>query len=133
MPMSQPDKIEDVFSGVCRQSTRHVPKYEETKELKYQVGDRLLIFEWLGKPYFSKWGRRIKETVSFVGTMLVCEDGVTIHDGYKPLPWDDGYLDGLAEKDGLKPPTGVRLKEVLFALHPECDFERGEVFQVVRW
>jgi hypothetical protein len=39
----------------------------------------------------------------------------------------------LAEMDGVSPPTGVRLKEVLCAMHPDLDLKKGEVFQVVRW
>lgn len=129
MPMTCKDKLERVFSGEIRQTIR--------RGERYQVGDTLTIFEWTGIPYRSKWGRRIEGTVNFVGTMSVYKEGVTLHDtihgGIAPISWDNCYLDGISEKDGLNPPTGIRLKEVLFSLHPECDFEKGEMFQVVRW
>lgn len=139
--MSCPEKKDAVFSGEIRQTIRHVPNYEQTKELKYQVGDNLLIFEWTGKPRHSKWGRRLDTKVRTAFPLLVKESGVRPFSAdpenvimtLEVLPWENGYTYYLAILDGLNPPTGVHLKEVLVGLHPGLDFKKGEIFQVIRW
>jgi hypothetical protein len=140
--MTCKDKLERVFSGEIRQTIR--------RGERYQVGDTLTIFEWTGTPYRSKWGRRIEETVVEVFPVIVGNCGLGLphsEESEEPMgwlriftmvpwdadPWYARALEELAMHDGLTPPTGVHLKEVLFAMYPECDFEKGEIFQVVRW
>lgn len=139
MPMTCKDKLDRVFTGEIRQTIR--------QGRRYQVGDALTIFEWMGTPYRSKWGRRMDVIIVQAIPIFVDENGVRqIHDRVEYGPhticsttgamseWGSSVvLDMLADLDGLKPPTSVHLKEVLFKLHPDLDFEKGEVFQVVRW
>lgn len=125
MPMTCKDKLDRVFSGEIRQTIRWGEKY--------QKGDTLTIFEWTGKPYRSKWGRRIEVLVKSIELIEIRNSGIGIIGAYAEVPWSDCYADHLAKNDGLEPPTGQHLKEVLFALHPTRHFQIGEIFQVVRW
>jgi len=129
MPMTCKDKLDRVFSGEIRQTIR--------RGERYQVGDTLTIFEWTGKPYRSKWGRRIESKVRFVRPITIFDQGVEFSNWWcgqiERCGWNDKDLRELAKRDGVEPPTGVRLKEVLCAMHPDLDLKKGEVFQVVRW
>lgn len=45
--------------------------------------------------------------------------------------WDTPWMDELAKRDFIDPPTGVELGNVLTHLHKIG--EEGEPFQIIRW
>lgn len=67
IPMSYGPKLDAVFEGRCRQTIR--------KGDKYEVGQRRWIFEWSGRPYRSKWGRRMLVEIVKVCRLGLTEDG----------------------------------------------------------
>ena len=123
MPMSYPPKLDAVFAGECRQTIRRGTKYE--------VGDEVLIYQWSGKPYKSKWLRQKQVTLLQVHPIHFTEDRVFLHGYPFVVRWGSNYMDYIAEKDYIDPPTGLGLKEVLKTLHKNKDWT-GD-YQILRW
>jgi len=48
------------------------------------------------------------------------------------VPWQDPLVDELARLDGIDPPTGMALKEVLEGFHGKFT-DKPVIFQVIRW
>jgi len=61
MAMTYKPKIEAVFNGECGQTIR---KYNPFN-IK-QPGDKLIVHTWEGKPYRSKWGKRLETEIAEV-------------------------------------------------------------------
>lgn len=128
MPMTYQPKRDAVFNGKCTQTLRLGRKYE--------VGDSILIFEWSGKPYRSKWGRRVRVKVTDVLDCGVSDPGIVFPLGmHTPMvAWKDPAANYLALLDGIDPPTGVEWKRVIMSLNGLKTFGPGALpSQIVRW
>ena len=59
------------------------------------------------------------------------------HEGYVTAlnPWDTPHdvLDAIAKADGIDPPTGLGLKQVLEAFHGPFPYAPMMEFQIIRW
>jgi hypothetical protein len=126
LPMTYEPKIPAVFAGRCTQTIRVGRKYAK--------GDSLLIFEWTGQPYRSKWGRRLKAKVVLALPVLLGPNGVYCDygDHIKWFGWGTFFANSIATLDGIDPPTGEQLKAVLEAYHGPFPPEGVEA-QIVRW
>jgi len=125
MPLTYAPKIEPVRSGRCNQTIR--------KGRRFAVGDEILLHDWIGKPYRTKWGWRMRVKVTQVINILVSGDSVVFIDQpvrYK-CAWNDEPVNDLAREDYIDPPTGEALRGVLFGLNGAPDGV-GE-YQVIRW
>jgi hypothetical protein len=130
LPMTYEPKIPAVFDGTCTQTIRVGRKYAE--------GDSLLIFEWSGTPYKSKWGRRMRARVTEVRPVILTPGGIddSANTGPEHRPciirWNSIIAKWIALHDGIDPPTGEELKRVLEAFHGPFPPEGIEA-QIVRW
>lgn len=122
VPLTYKPKLDAVFGGRCGQTIR--------LGRRYAAGDTVLFFEWMGRPYRSKWGRRLKVTLTTAYPLVLCGDGVVYaHD--IPIMAEWGDCDRLAEDDFIDPPTGPELKRVLESFHGPIT---GPVeAQILRW
>lgn len=130
LSMTYGPKIEGVRNGTIRQTIR---KYNPKRPFK--IGDKLLIHGWSGKPYRSPWNWRmeaeVKELPSFEARNIGVNDTAPIAQ-MRFYAWDTPVMDRIAGYDGISPPTGLALKEVLEKFHGKFTDEPIE-FQVVRW
>jgi len=124
VPLTYAPKIDPVRNGTCRQTIR--------KGNKYSVGDLIRFYTWSGKPYRSK-RTTITEyaPITFVENIIIKPWGFLKRDGA------GGYgrwcnMDGLAEMDGIVPPTGIELRNVLQGKNGEFP-QDGVAAQIVRW
>ena len=110
IPLTYAPKIPGVIDGTIRQTIR--------VGTKFRVGDLVSFHGWSGKPYRSPWSFR---TDYFVLTaarcILILPGGIVwpgaMHDEY--YAWR--ALDDLAARDGIEPPTGEALRDVLLGMH----------------
>jgi len=113
IPMRYAPKLDAVFDGRCTQTIR--------KSCKFEAGQRRWVFEWSGKPYRSKWGRRMLVEIVSVGRVEMGEHAMCFKwaDGRDLLrcTWESTQADILAVKDHIDPPTGVALRNVLKGLN----------------
>jgi hypothetical protein len=111
---------------------------------KVRPGDKILFHSWTGKPYYSKWGWRAKVDVIEAHPILVSLAGFQHYQyeltpeasekGFWMLvktPWDSDQGNILAAKDGIDPPTGKALGELLCKMHGIKN--EWAKFQVIRW
>lgn len=100
MAFTYKPKIEAVFAKRCRKTLRLTRKIEE--------GDTLLIHDWTGLPYRSKWGRRLYQQVLEVQQIIVDRRGLTIfdpeNDAWYSQPWGGQGITFLAKQDGIVAP-----------------------------
>lgn len=122
LPLTYAPKIAAVQDGTCTQSIRI--------DTPLTVGDFVAFHGWEGRPYHSAWSFR---TPYFLITLA---KPINVHADYAYLPEekkkllaDDPLLDRLAAKDGIDPPTGKELLQVLHAMHGP-GILRGKV---LRW
>jgi hypothetical protein len=119
LPLTYAPKIPGVLNGTIRQTIR--------KGRKLQVGDLIASHGWEGKPYRSKWSFR---TGYFELTQVIdCEIkewGIKIPPD-TAFGWKYKKLNILARLDGIDPPTGEALRDVLLSMG--C---LGQA-QIVRW
>lgn len=128
VPVTYPPKRDAVFEGRCTQTIRLGKRYER--------GDEVLLFEWTGQPYRSKWGRRKRVRLTAVLDALLTAEGVVWAEpgacGWNLAQWGSPKSDELAARDGIDPPTGNELKLVLEMFH--CPFPlEGVDAQILRW
>ena len=113
-------KIEAVFNGTCNQTIRIIPKDKDHPEVagvpKIKVGDSILFHTWAGRPYFSKWDRRLD--VKVVQAIPIFNWGGCWHH-WPPScePITDSQMDTVAKFDGIEPATGVALEQLLMKLN----------------
>ena len=113
IPMSYAPKLDAVFDGTCTQTIR--------RGLKYAVGERRWIYEWSGKPYRSKWGRRMLVEITDVQRVelneltldFTTDTGATVF----TCGWAQEDARRLAADDHIDPPTGLGLRDVLKGLN----------------
>jgi hypothetical protein len=122
-------KIEAVHDGRCDQTIR--------KGRRINTLDELLLFTWSGKPYRSPWLWRKR---------AICVEAIPIKahtwgfellghcDGERTgaeFAWDTSFMDSVAARDYINPPTGTGLRDVLLKTHKIG--EDGKLFQIIRW
>jgi hypothetical protein len=130
LSMTYAPKIAGVRNGSIRQTIR---KYNPKRPFK--VGDKLIIHGWESKPYRSPWNWRIEVHIDQLPEFEARDNGVNDLApvaGYKFHAWNSTVMDRIAKLDGIDPPTGVALKEVLEKFHGEFSFNPVR-FQVIRW
>jgi hypothetical protein len=143
--MTYGPKIEGVRNGNIRQTIRRF-----NPKRPFEVGDKLLIHGWVGAMYRTPWNWRREEKVRFtlnlgaLETKFVIDDGGGMRitdweadllcDNTFPLfvGWYQKIADDIAIADGILPPTGIALKEVLEKFHGKFTDEPVR-FQVIRW
>lgn len=113
-------KIEAVFNGECRQTIRLIPKDKDHPGApslpKIKVGDTILFHTWAGRPYRSKWDRRM--TVKVVQTIPIFNwDGCWHHWPPSCEPITESQMDWIAKQDGIEPAIGVALEQLLMKLN----------------
>ena len=126
LAMSYKPKIEKVFLGICCQTIRI------QRKKPFEVGDTATIFEWSGKPYHSRWGRRLEVEITDVEDIIIYDDIVRRRvNEYEceNVLWSE--LDFLAEADYIEPPTGEELKKVLTG--GKKIPQEGIKMQIIRW
>lgn len=122
MSFTYEPKIPRVWSGDITQTIRKKGKREK------KVGDKILFHTWTGRPYRSKWGKRLLVEITEILNIRVFED--YMEDNYGPIRWDHPRINLIAIWDGIEPPTGPELKRLLFDLNKSKD---GDEYQIIRW
>jgi hypothetical protein len=129
--ITYPPKIEPVWCGVIRQTIR---PYSAAKPKR--VGDIANLFAWTGRPYRSPWAWHKREVIIAVLEVRVSHDCFTLYwpgsRSATDYDWHSSYVERLAQMDGIVPPTGPVLHDVLLAFHPKIG-SKGLHMQVIRW
>lgn len=128
LPLTYEPKIQPVIDGTCRQTIRPIGKTLIPKE----VGDLVRFYTWTGTPYRSA-RTNITDYAPLIEVIdiIVRPDGMKIRGLSFLFPWFDLGVESLAIKDGIVPPTGLALRDVLMSKNkiPEAGIEA----QVLRW
>jgi hypothetical protein len=140
LPLTYEPKIQPVIDGDCTQTIRActVSKSKKTpgKIIRKKVGDLVRFYIWEGRPYWSK-RRTITEYMPLVQIIpcRIFEDGLTRY-------WSDGRegacfgpwvaYNCLAARDGIIPPTGEALRDVLISKNGRIP-DGGIEAQILRW
>ena len=133
LSMTYGPKIAGVRDGSIRQTIRR-----SNPDNPFELGDKLLIHGWSGKPYRSPWNWWIEERVKEFDWLKVdsCCWVLVDHEGYctalNPWGYEHDVINRIAKADGIVPPTGLGLKAVLEQFHGPFTDEEIE-FQVIRW
>jgi hypothetical protein len=125
LPLTYAPKIPGVIDGTIRQTIR--------VGRKFRVGDLVSFHGWEGRPYRSKWSFRTPYfTLTMARAIRIVPGGIVV----PPRPLHGEYyawraLDDLAARDGIEPPTGEALRDVLLGMHkiPADGIEA----QILRW
>ena len=129
LPLTYQPKIQPVIDGTIRQTIRIVNPGKPKKE----EGDLIRFYMWTEKPYRSP-----RITITEYMPLTVVKDCRIMSMGIDNLKfqgeyglWEWNELDRLAEFDGIIPPTGEALRDVLFGKDgiPDPAIEA----QVLRW
>jgi hypothetical protein len=123
LPLSYIPKIPGVRDGTIRQTIR--------RGTRYKVGDRIRFHGWEGKPYRSGWVYLTDYmTLNEVYNIHVFSSKYVTDIGY-PVYWTSMMADELARLDGIVPPTGVALGNLIAEMHGI--FPEGMPMQILRW
>jgi hypothetical protein len=130
LPLTYEPKIRPVIHDIIGQTIRIVKEGKRKKE----VGDLVRFYIWKGRPYRSK-----RETVTGYHSLKevwgidIKPDGIMTYawDGYPERFYQWAYLDWLAVLDGIIPPTGEALRDVLISKNKIP--EEGIEAQILRW
>ena len=112
------------IAGVCDGSIRQTIRVGR----KFGVGDLVSFHGWEGIPYRSRWSFRTPYVpLVAVIPIQICPGGIEMDGEY--LPW--ASLDNLARLDGIDPPIGEALRDVLVTT---CKIGEDRIeAQVLRW
>lgn len=127
LPLTYPPKIPGVCDGTIGQTLR--------PGMKYIVGDRISFHGWEGKPYRSKWSFRTPYfTLTEVIPTYLFLDGIALPnlDFTRLFEWSHPEIDKIARLDGIDPPTGEALRDLLNTMY-KLSAEGGIPFQIIRW
>lgn len=122
MSFTYKPKIPGVLADLIRQTIR------QKRKRIFKVGDKLLFHDWLGTPYRSKWGWRKEVILKEVFIITISEDGITTPNG-EFWRWNEAWPNQLAQDDGIDPPTGEGLRDVLRSKNGDWTGE----YWVLRW
>jgi hypothetical protein len=134
LPLTYQPKIHPVEMGNCRQTIRILKPGKPKK----QINDLIRFYTWKGTPYRSE-----RETITEYTTITYAELIIINPTGIKfPNKWDwtnhcvfytwdssGAYL--LASWDGIVPPAGEALRDVLFSKNKIP--KEGIEAQIIRW
>ena len=126
MSMTYGPKIEGVRDGTIRQTIR---KFNPKRP--FEVGEKLLIHGWVNQPYRTPWSWRFESRVKEVYD-LECYVDYVVQDGWLRWSWGEAFPVHIAQLDGISPPTGQALKEILERYHGKFTDEAVR-FQIIRW
>lgn len=135
MPLTYRPKIKGVLNGTIRQTIRKAPQGADAI-MKYMPDDAILFHTWKGKPYRTKWGKRHRVTLTEVHGVRLEERGIgVVCEGYECVvyvwhTWHSKYADALAKTDGIAPPTGIALRNVIKKYHGKA---WEGLYHVLRW
>jgi len=137
LPLTYQPKIEPVLLGTCRQTIRIRNMNKKTGKLapRKEVGDLIRFFLWTGRPYWSKQIDLTEyESLKEAHNITIFTDGIRFESAYfehmEPTPWNS--WDFLAGLDGIIPPTGEALRDVLISKNGKIPPEGIEA-QILRW
>lgn len=120
LPLTYEPKIAGVIDGTIRQTIR--------KGWKYNVGDEIAFHGWEGKPYRTPWNFRTGYfTLKEVIDIYVLDTGLLIQNSGDLKLWKYPIVSKIARLDGIDPPTGEALRDVLLSMG--CT---GKA-QILRW
>lgn len=129
LPLTYKAKIQQVIDGTIRQTIRPVGKNLTAKE----TGDFVRFYVWTGIPYRSKRNTITEYTLLKEALPLtIFPKGIEFPsslEGVDHAFWGD--LDTLAAWDGIVPPTGEALRDVLTSKNKIP--EDGIAAQILRW
>jgi len=141
IPLTYQPKIEPVRNRTCGQTIR--------PGRKFNVGDLVRFYIWSGKPYRSK-RETITEYAPITGVydITVFPLGLLFRnhsfDSYfypgtsplfrenRDLAWNTWGVNRIAELDGIVPPTGEALRDVLIQKNGKIP-DKGIDMQIIRW
>lgn len=127
LPLTYAPKIQGVIDGSIYQTIR--------AGNGVHVGDRIRFHGWAGIPYRSGWSFRTKYfKVDNVINCRINFQGIWI--GQKLIKWFEGEADVIAALDGIVPPTGEALWQVLqkYRRGRRTPLMReGGEYQIIRW
>ena len=109
-PLTYAPKIPGVLDGAIRQTIR--------VGTKFHVGDLVSFHGWEGRPYRSKWSFRTPYFALTTARAIRIVPGGIVVPGLRReeyCAWS--ALDDLAARDGIEPPTGEALRDVLLGMH----------------
>jgi hypothetical protein len=115
-------KIDEVFSGICRKTTRLIEKDGVVIAESPEFGDEILFHEWSGVPYYSPWGRRLR-------VVIVAVERKT---GEEILSLSPEEGNDIAKLDGIKPAIKEEYIAVLLKLNRLKTLE-GTVWAIIYW
>jgi hypothetical protein len=126
LPLTYEPKIQPVIDGTIRQTIR--------SGNKFSVGDSIRFYTWKGTPYRSK-----RTTITDYATLTevlplrIYHSGIEFPSslgGEDYAMWQD--LDKLAARDGIVPPKGFVLRNVLLSKN-KIPIPYGLEAQIIRW
>ena len=130
LPLTYEPKIQPVIDGTIRQTIREVGKAGKKAE-----GDLISLHGWSGKPYRSPWSFRTPyQEIWMAEDIHIIPTGMLhYHNGkfQKEVNWDSWEMNHLAVYDGIVPPTGTALRDVLFGKNVISSV--GIWAQIIRW
>jgi hypothetical protein len=122
-------KIAGVRDGTIRQTIR--PGWGR------EVGDKVLLHGWAGRPYWSKWSWRRDEVLNCITNVIFTDESLFVVDTFRDdgkeeafwFPWCSSWCDSVAKEDGIFTANGYALKAVLEG-YGATD---GDRMQILRW
>jgi len=102
-----------------------------------QIGDLVRFYRWTGRPYWSSpeylTGYMPLTEVVDIWIMIDGISGLIVqHDSQRPILTEWKHLEYLARLDGIVPPTGEALRDVLVQKNGKIP-AAGLAAQVLRW
>ena len=123
LPLTYEPKIQPVIDGYCRQTIR--------KGRKFHIGDWVRFYLWEGKPYRSK-----RKTITVYFELDTVQDIIISPHGFgfeisDAISWNHPIARLISKLDGIVPPTGEALRDVLMSKNKIPPF--GIEGQIIRW
>jgi len=138
MSFTYKEKIPAVIEGNIRQTIR--PEVESEKEGArkriIRPGDTITFHGWEEKPYRSPWSFRKEVTVTEVIPITIFSKGIVFRETNQFELWDSDVVNELARLDGIVPPTGEALCDVLYRFNHDRMVRQGTDFlrmRIIRW
>ena len=135
LPLTYAPKIDPVRNGECRQTIRVLNKTKAHPEgYRKSKGDLIRFFAWTGRPYHSKreWVISEYQELTEVITIFIGNKTIGFIESNSGYLWNSPFANELARRDGIVPPTGEALREVLINKNGKIPAEGLEA-QVLRW
>jgi hypothetical protein len=137
MSLTYEEKIPDVLAGICDSTLRPQVGMSRGRKIgkrsKRQVGDQLLLHGWKGVPYRSAWSFKVLAEIYKMMPALISYRGAVIRsdEGMINYQWEE--LDWLAKIDGIRPATGLQMRNVFCRMYTPAHLEPGIWFDWIRF